>query len=77
MKSGKNKNNGIEVLIAEDSPTQAEKLQYMLEEHGYAVTVAPDGKQALAAARQRKPALIVTDVMMPEMDGFTLCGEIK
>jgi len=77
MKSRKNKNNGIEILIAEDSPTQAEKLQYLLEEHGYAVVAAPDGKQALAAARRRKPALIVSDVMMPEMDGFALCGEIK
>ncbi len=77
MKSKKNKNNGIEILIAEDSPTQAEKLQYLLEVHGYMVTTAPDGKHALAAARRRKPALIVSDVMMPEMDGFALCGEIK
>ena len=73
----KNQNNGVEILIAEDSPTQAEKLQYLLEEHGYAVVAARDGKQALAAARRRKPALIVSDVLMPEMDGFALCGEIK
>lgn len=77
MKSRKNKNNGIEILIAEDSPTQAEKLQYLLEEHGYAVVTAADGRQALAAARRRRPALIVSDVMMPEMDGFALCREIK
>jgi len=77
MKSRKNKNSSVEILIAEDSPTQAEKLQYLLEEHGYTVVTAPDGRQALAAARRRKPALIVSDVMMPEMDGFALCGEIK
>ncbi|KXS30759.1 MAG: Diguanylate cyclase/phosphodiesterase (GGDEF & EAL domains) with PAS/PAC sensor(S), partial [Candidatus Gallionella acididurans] len=77
MKSKKSKNNGIEILIAEDSPTQAAKLQYLLEEHGYAVVTAPDGKQALAAVRQRKPTLVVSDVMMPEMDGFALCAEIK
>ena len=77
MKPKKNKHNGVEILIAEDSPTQAEKLQYLLEEHGYAVVAARDGKQALAAARRRKPALIVSDVLMPEMDGFALCGEIK
>ena len=77
MKAKKSKNNAIEILIAEDSPTQSEKLQYLLEEHGYVVTTAPDGKQALAAARQRKPALIVSDVMMPEMDGFALCAELK
>lgn len=77
MKSRKSKNSSVEILIAEDSPTQAEKLQYLLEEHGYTVMTAPDGKQALAAARRRRPALIVSDVMMPEMDGFALCGEIK
>ncbi|MHB1657623.1 MAG: EAL domain-containing protein [Burkholderiales bacterium] len=77
MKSRKNKNSSIEMLIAEDSPTQAEKLRYLLEEHGYTVMIAPDGQQALAMARRRKPALIVSDVMMPEMDGFALCGEIK
>lgn len=77
MKSGKNRNKGIQILIAEDSPTQAEKLQYLLKEHGYAVVIAPDGKQALAAAKRHRPALIMSDVMMPEMDGFALCGEIK
>ncbi|ARO87491.1 diguanylate cyclase [Nitrosospira lacus] len=67
----------FEILIAEDSPTQAEKLRYLLEENRYIVTSAPDGKQALAAARRRRPALIISDVVMPEMDGFTLCSEIK
>ncbi|SHM28037.1 diguanylate cyclase (GGDEF) domain-containing protein [Nitrosospira sp. Nsp11] len=65
------------ILIAEDSPTQAEKLRYLLEENNFKVTTAGNGKQALAAARQCKPALIVSDVMMPEMDGFALCAEIK
>jgi len=77
MKSKQRQNNTVEILIAEDSPTQAAKLQYLLEEHGYTVTSALDGKQALAAARRRKPALIVSDVVMPEMDGFMLCEEIK
>ncbi|MDO8680802.1 MAG: response regulator [Acidobacteriota bacterium] len=70
-------NNGIEILIAEDSPTQAEKLQALLEEHGYAVVTAHNGKEALAAARRRKPALILSDVVMPEMDGYALCKAIK
>lgn len=77
MKSKQQQNNTVEILIAEDSPTQAEKLQYLLEKHGYAVLTVLDGKQALTAAQRRKPALIVSDVVMPEMDGFTLCGEIK
>ncbi|MHB9021172.1 MAG: EAL domain-containing protein [Halothiobacillus sp.] len=72
-----NKNDGIEILIAEDSPTQAEKLRYLLEEQGFTVVVAPNGKQALAAARRHIPSLIISDVMMPEMDGFSFCGAIK
>ncbi|OGA04697.1 MAG: hypothetical protein A2W68_00105 [Betaproteobacteria bacterium RIFCSPLOWO2_02_64_14] len=77
MKSGKKRRNGVEVLIAEDSPTQAEKLRYLLEEHGCTVVTAPDGKQALAAARRRKPTLVISDVMMPELDGYGLCKAIK
>ncbi|MBA2658894.1 MAG: EAL domain-containing protein [Nitrosospira sp.] len=77
MTFGKYKASSIEVLIAEDSPTQAEKLRHLLDEHGYRVRVMPNGKEALAAARLQKPTLIISDVMMPEMDGFVLCGEIK
>jgi signal transduction histidine kinase len=77
MKPGKSKPNGIEILIAEDSRTQAEKLQHLLEEHGYTAVTARDGKQALAAARRRKPMLIISDVVMPEMDGYELCRRVK
>ncbi len=67
----------IEVLIAEDSPTQAEHLRYLLEENGCKVTVAKNGKAALAAAHERKPTLLISDIMMPEMDGYALCKAIK
>ena len=67
---------GAEILIVEDSPTQAEKLRFLLEEQGYAVAAAVNGKVALEMACQRKPALIITDVLMPGMDGFALCKEI-
>jgi two-component system, cell cycle sensor histidine kinase and response regulator CckA len=67
----------VEILVVEDSPTQAEKVRFLLEGEGYNVTLAPNGMQALALLSQRKPNLVVTDVMMPEMDGFTLCKEIK
>ncbi|WP_266171136.1 EAL domain-containing protein [Dyella subtropica] len=72
-----NKTSGVEILVAEDSPTQAERLRFLLEGHGHTVTVATDGLQALEACRQRKPVLIVSDVMMPGMDGFELCTELK
>src|SRR6185295_19061637 len=67
----------IEVLIAEDSPTQAEHLRYWLEENGCKVTVAKNGKAALAAAHARKPTLLISDVNMPEMDGYTLYKEMR
>ena len=49
----------------------------MLEEEGYVVSVAANGMQALAMLDQQRPTLLITDVVMPEMDGFTLCKEIK
>lgn len=68
---------GVDILIVEDSPTQAEKLRYLIECKGYSVRVAPNGAIALNAIRERKPNLIISDVLMPEMDGYTLCKQIK
>ncbi len=66
-----------EILVVEDSPTQAAQLQNLLEECGYLVHVATDGLLALETARQRKPDLVISDIMMPKMDGYQLCHEIK
>jgi signal transduction histidine kinase/DNA-binding response OmpR family regulator len=67
----------VEVLVAEDSPTQARSLQHILQQQGYHVTVTANGRQALEAARQRKPTIVISDVVMPEMDGHALCRAIK
>jgi signal transduction histidine kinase/chemotaxis response regulator CheB len=67
----------IRILIAEDSPTQAERLRYLLEERGYRVTATANGRLALAAAKLEKPTLIISDVMMPELDGYGFCHGIK
>ncbi|MBX3009987.1 MAG: response regulator [Caldilineaceae bacterium] len=67
----------ISILIAEDSLTQAQRLRYLLETQGYQVRVAANGQQALAAARQQPPTLILSDIVMPEMDGYALCRSIK
>jgi len=77
MKPGKNRNHGISILIAEDSRTQAEHLSFLLDQHGYQVTVAANGKLALQAAQAQKPTLVVSDIVMPEMDGYELCKAIK
>jgi two-component system sensor histidine kinase/response regulator len=68
---------GVEILIAEDSATQALQLQHILEQRGYRVTVAANGRLAFEAAQRRKPALIISDIVMPEMNGYELCGHIK
>ncbi len=68
---------GVSVLLAEDSPTQAEQLKDLLETRGYAVVLASDGKQALEAARRGKPTLVITDIVMPGMDGYALCRALK
>src|ERR1700722_15916502 len=67
----------LQILIAEDSATQAQRLQHILEQHGYRVTVAANGRLALEAAQRSKPALIISDVVMPEMNGYELCRRVK
>jgi len=67
----------VHILIAEDSPTQAELLKHTLERHGYEVTAATDGRQALNLARTVRPTLVISDVLMPELDGYQLCTHIK
>ena len=67
----------VDILIAEDSPTQARRLQHILEQHGYRVSHEANGRLALEAAQRHKPALIISDVVMPEMDGYELCRRVK
>jgi len=67
----------VRVVIAEDSPTQREILRYILEKHGYMVSAAPDGRQALALVGQVRPHLVISDVLMPVMNGYDLCRAIK
>ncbi len=68
---------GVEILIVEDSPTQAEQLKYLLEDRGHSVNIATNGKQALDKLREYRPALVISDIVMPEIDGYTLCKKIK
>lgn len=69
--------NASEILVVEDSLTQAKRLERLLKEHGYGVRIARNGFQGLAFAREKKPTVVITDVMMPEMDGYELCRRIK
>lgn len=65
------------ILIVEDSPIQAEKLRRLLVAEGYSVAVAKNGVEGLAKAKELRPALVISDIQMPEMDGYELCRRIK
>ena len=67
----------ISVLVVEDDRNIAELLQMYLEKEGYAVTVALDGGQGLSKFRAIKPDLVLLDVMMPVMDGWSVCKTIR
>lgn len=65
------------ILLVEDSPTQAQRAQLILEREGYDVTLAPDGSEGLDLAIKDQPDLVVTDIVMPQMDGYEMCRAIK
>lgn len=67
----------IEILIVEDSPTQAERLRRLIQSMRYGARVAGNGRLALDAIHERKPHLVLSDIVMPEMDGYELCRAIK
>ena len=73
----KSEDTQVEILVVEDSPTQAERLKYILEVEGYQVTVARNGKEALSSLSEHRPTLVISDIVMPEMDGYQLCRRIK
>ncbi len=68
---------GTRILVVEDSPTQAKKLQHLLIRQGSNVFLAANGKQALTILEKEKIDIVISDVIMPEMDGFELCKIIK
>ncbi len=70
-------NSGIEVLIVEDSPTQAIRLRRTLQQNHYQVTVARNGQEALDALQSLNARIVISDVEMPVMDGYELCRNIK
>ncbi len=63
------------VLIVDDREQDIYLLRALLEGHGYTVVSASNGKDALKAAREAPPDIIISDIMMPVMDGFVLCRE--
>ncbi len=66
-----------EILVVEDNKAYRETLVDMLTDEGYAVRTAEDGLQALEAFAEKKPSLVLLDVMMPGRDGYAVCVEMR
>ena len=67
----------MKILIAEDEPSLRENLQWMLEMEGYTVLAACDGRDAFERACESAPDLVITDVMMPHLDGYGLVKALR
>ncbi|MGV3655350.1 MAG: EAL domain-containing protein [Noviherbaspirillum sp.] len=67
----------IEILVVEDSQTQAEQLAHLLSSSGFRVRIASNGRLGLEQARIARPALVISDIAMPEMDGFEMCRQLR
>ncbi|MFM2308769.1 MAG: hypothetical protein RLY87_890 [Chloroflexota bacterium] len=65
------------ILLVEDDATLAEALKYNLEREGYQVLSAADGMTALEIARRDTPDILVLDVMLPRLDGFSVCRMLR
>lgn len=65
------------ILLVEDEVVVALSVSMLLEDEGFAVTMAPNGKEGLARIRESPPDLIVTDFMMPVLDGIAMIEAVK
>lgn len=65
------------ILIADDNPDNLVIFRTRLAAHDYEIVEATDGEEALAAARERRPDLILLDIMMPKMDGIEVCRRLR
>jgi two-component system, OmpR family, response regulator RegX3 len=65
------------ILVVEDEPTIADAIKYALEREGFSVEVATDGRQALQLFVSTPPALVLLDLMLPEMPGLDVCRMMR
>ena len=65
------------ILVIEDDPSFQRYLSFVLEKEGYNVVIASNGLRGLRMAKEEKPALIISDVMLPGLDGFEICHRLR
>ncbi len=68
---------GARILLVEDEVSLAESVRYNLEREGFVVSVAVDGRRALERFRADQPALVILDLMLPELSGLDVCRMIR
>ncbi len=68
---------GAEILVVDDDELVARTVERLLRANGFRVTVAHSGVEALQAARRNRPDLMILDVMMPGMDGYQVCRQVR
>jgi DNA-binding response OmpR family regulator len=69
--------NPASILIVDDSRSLVHIIDGVLQREGYKTCTAYDGEEGLARARQEKPDLIILDIVMPKMDGYTVCRHLQ
>lgn len=70
-------NKKYKILLVDDEPDILEFVGYNLKKEGFKIYTADNGLEAIQKAREKKPHLILMDIMMPEMDGIEACVKIK
>lgn len=65
------------ILVVDDNPDNLRLLSEILKTHHYKIRLVPNGQRALATIRKEAPDLILLDIMMPVMDGFEVCRQLK
>lgn len=67
----------VEILIVDDAPNIVLSLEFLMKKEGFAVRSVGDGEEALRAVAEKKPDLILLDVMMPRRNGYEVCEIIR
>jgi DNA-binding response OmpR family regulator len=67
----------VTVLVVDDDPVIVQLLRVNFELEGYKVTTASNGEEALAAVKKKRPDIVVSDIMMPKMDGLQFVKELQ
>lgn len=65
------------ILVVEDDPNILRQIEFNLKSHGYTVVTATSGVDALRQMLLQRPSLLITDIMMPEMDGYELVAALR